>query len=64
MHDQANTGREPGRGSPAVVDRTRFQAGLNALRAQEKAHTRKGDAIAPARRRLPMVEVDSTIGLN
>jgi Ca2+-binding RTX toxin-like protein len=29
--------------------------------AREKAHTREGDAIAAARRRLPMVEVDPTI---
>jgi Bacterial protein of unknown function (DUF899) len=29
----------------------------------EKAHTREGDAIAAARRRLPMVEVDATIPL-
>ena len=48
---------------PAVVDRATFQADLDALRVREKAHTREGDAIAAARRRLPMVEVDSTIGL-
>ncbi len=48
---------------PAVVDRATFQAELDALRVREKAHTREGDAIAAARRRLPMVEVDSTIGL-
>ncbi len=48
---------------PAVVDRATYQAELDALRAREKAHTREGDAIASARRRLPMVEVDSTIGL-
>jgi predicted dithiol-disulfide oxidoreductase (DUF899 family) len=48
---------------PPVVDRTTFQAELDGLRALEKAHTREGDAIAAARRRLPMVEVDSTIGL-
>ena len=44
---------------PAVVDRATFQAELDALRVREKAHTREGDAIAAARRRLPMVEVDS-----
>jgi predicted dithiol-disulfide oxidoreductase (DUF899 family) len=49
--------------APVVVDRSTFQAGLDALRAREKAHTREGDAIAAARRRLPMVEVDSTIGV-
>jgi predicted dithiol-disulfide oxidoreductase (DUF899 family) len=50
-------------GIPVVVDRANFQAQLDALRVQEKAHTREGDAIAAARRRLPMVEVDSTAGL-
>jgi predicted dithiol-disulfide oxidoreductase (DUF899 family) len=44
---------------PAVVDRSTFQAELDALRVREKAHTREGDAIAAARRRLPMVEIDS-----
>jgi len=42
---------------PTVVDRSTFQEKLDALRAREKAHTREGDAIAAARRRLPMVEV-------
>jgi len=46
-------------GLPTVVDRDIFQAELDALRIREKAHTREGDAIAAARRRLPMVEVDS-----
>jgi predicted dithiol-disulfide oxidoreductase (DUF899 family) len=48
---------------PSVVERAAFQAELDALRVREKAHTREGDAIAAARRRLPMVEVDSTIEL-
>ena len=48
---------------PAVVDRATFQSQLDALRVREKAHTREGDAIAAARRRLPIVEVDSTIRL-
>ncbi|MBV9193628.1 MAG: DUF899 family protein [Solirubrobacterales bacterium] len=48
---------------PTVVDRVTFQAELDALRVREKAHTREGDAIAAARRRLPMVEVDSTTAL-
>jgi predicted dithiol-disulfide oxidoreductase (DUF899 family) len=48
---------------PAVVDRATFQAELDALRIREKAHTREGDAIAAARRRLPMVEVHPTITL-
>jgi len=50
-------------GIPAVVDPSTFQAELDALRVREKAHTHEGDAIAAARRRLPMVEVDPTIGL-
>jgi predicted dithiol-disulfide oxidoreductase (DUF899 family) len=50
-------------GAPAVVDRATFQAKLDALRVREKAHTREGDAIAAARRRLPMVEVDGATPL-
>ena len=38
---------------PAAVDRAAFQAELDRLRVREKAHTREGDAIAAARRRLP-----------
>ena len=45
---------------PAVVDRATWQAELDALRVREKAHMREGDAIAAARRRLPIVEVDAT----
>ncbi len=48
---------------PAVVDRAAFQAELDQLRVREKEHTREGDAIAAARRRLPMVEVDPTTQL-
>jgi predicted dithiol-disulfide oxidoreductase (DUF899 family) len=43
---------------PPVADRAAFQAELDRLRVREKAHTREGDAIAAARRRLPMVEID------
>ena len=46
---------------PAVTDRARWQATLDDLLVREKAHTREGDAIAAARRRLPMVEVDPSI---
>jgi len=49
--------------APAVMDRSRFQAELDALRVREKAHTHEGDAIAAARRRLPMVEVDAATRL-
>jgi predicted dithiol-disulfide oxidoreductase (DUF899 family) len=52
-----------GLGTPVVVDRDVFQAELDALRLREKAHTRQGDAIAAARRRLPMVEVDGATPL-
>ena len=44
---------------PESVDRSSFEAELNNLRVREKAHTREGDAISAARRRLPMVEVDA-----
>jgi len=50
-------------GEPAAVDRATFQAELDALRIREKALTRESDAIAAARRRLPMVEVDATLPL-
>jgi predicted dithiol-disulfide oxidoreductase (DUF899 family) len=48
---------------PAAVGRATFQAELDKLRVREKAHTREGDAIAAARRRLPMVEVDAHLPL-
>ena len=48
---------------PPAVDRAAFQAELDELRVREKAHTREGDAIAAARRRLPMVEVDASLTL-
>jgi predicted dithiol-disulfide oxidoreductase (DUF899 family) len=50
-------------GTPQVVDRSTFQAELDALRIREKAHTHEGDAIAAARRRLPMAELDPSIKL-
>jgi predicted dithiol-disulfide oxidoreductase (DUF899 family) len=43
---------------PPIVDRSTWQEQIAELRKREKAHTREGDAIAAARRRLPMVEVD------
>ncbi len=49
--------QDENRPQPTVVDRSTFHEQLEALRAREKAHTREGDAIAAARRRLPMVEV-------
>ena len=50
-------------GMPRLADRADFERELDALRAREKAHTREGDAIAAARRRLPMVEVAGTTPL-
>jgi len=50
-------------GAPRIADRSTFQAELDALRVREKAHTREGDALAAARRRLPMVEVDGATPL-
>lgn len=49
--------------APKVVDRSTFQAEVDALRIREKAHMKEGDAIAAARRRLPMVEVDGATPL-
>ncbi|MFT2016202.1 DUF899 family protein [Streptomyces sp. 796.1] len=48
---------------PPVVDRAAWQAEIDALRDREKAHTRAGDALAAARRRLPMVAVDAAAPL-
>ena len=48
---------------PRPVDRDTFQAELDDLRVREKALTRESDAIAAARRRLPMVEVDANTPL-
>src|SRR5271169_80832 len=55
------TGERGTTAHPPVTDRASRQAELDRLLVREKAHTREGDAIAAARRRLPMVEVDATI---
>ena len=47
---------------PPIVDRDTWQEQVAEL-LREKAHTREGDAIAAARRRLPMVEVDPSTPL-
>ena len=49
--------------APAIADRASYQAEIDKLRIREKAHTHEGDAIAAARRRLPMVEVDANTPL-
>src|SRR6478736_2642804 len=43
---------------PPVVSRQEWLVARKALLAQEKAATRQRDAVAAARRRLPMVRVD------
>lgn len=48
---------------PETVGREAFERAVAELRVREKAHTREGDAIAAARRRLPMVEVDPGLTL-
>ena len=48
-------------GKPPVVDLATWRAARDELLVREKAHTREGDAIAAARRRLPMVEVDGSV---
>jgi predicted dithiol-disulfide oxidoreductase (DUF899 family) len=69
MKDESvNIGTPAGDGAgaaamPSVTDRAAWQAQLDDLLLREKAHTREGDAIAAARRRLPMVEVDAAIPL-
>ena len=45
---------------PPIVDRETWQAARNELLVREKAHMRAGDAIAAARARLPMTEVDAS----
>jgi predicted dithiol-disulfide oxidoreductase (DUF899 family) len=54
--DDATTEARPGK--PPIVDLASWQAAREGLLAQEKAHTRASDAIAAARRRLPMVELE------
>ncbi|GAB6902289.1 DUF899 family protein [Kineosporia succinea] len=46
---------------PPVVDLATWQSARDDLLVREKAHTREGDAIAAARRRLPMVEFDGQV---
>ena len=48
-------------GRPPVVDLASWHTARDQLLLREKAHTREGDAIAAARRRLPMVELDGTV---
>jgi predicted dithiol-disulfide oxidoreductase (DUF899 family) len=52
----ANGGRKPV-AIPPIVDHQTWEAVLAELRAREKAATKELDAIAAARRRLPMMEL-------
>lgn len=44
--------------TPPIVDREAWQRARDELLVREKAHTHEGDAIAAARRRLPMTPVE------
>lgn len=56
------TTTDPTTGRPPVVaDLATWEGVRDELLAREKAHTREGDVIAAARRRLPMVEVDAGV---
>jgi predicted dithiol-disulfide oxidoreductase (DUF899 family) len=57
--DAMTTSPLPGR--PPIVDLATWEAARDELLIREKVHTREGDAIAAARRRLPMVEFDGTV---
>lgn len=46
--------------TPPIVDRDTWLRQRAQLLVREKAHTREGDAIAAARRRLPMTEIAPT----
>ncbi|SMX95818.1 DUF899 family protein [Brevibacterium antiquum] len=56
MSNGANDLRTP-EARPAVVDRSTWATEITKLVEREKRHTREGDAIAAARRRLPMTTV-------
>jgi predicted dithiol-disulfide oxidoreductase (DUF899 family) len=43
---------------PPVVSQEKWQAALDAVRAEEKEHTRARDSLAAERRRLPRVRID------
>ena len=49
--------------TPEIVDRDTWLRARADLLTREKAHTRAGDAIAAARRRLPMTEIDASVKL-
>jgi predicted dithiol-disulfide oxidoreductase (DUF899 family) len=59
MTDEPKAGTAGPLALPPIVERSAFESELALIRAREKQHTREADAIAAARRRLPMVEVDA-----
>ncbi len=63
MTEASSVREQPPSALPVVVERATFEETLNSLRVREKAHTREGDAISAARRRLPMVQVDASLAL-
>ena len=63
MQTNKNASSTPPPPLPPIVDRATFQTQVDALLVREKAHTREGDAIAAARRRLPMVEMNPNLTL-
>ncbi len=67
MQDKSRNPSEASGGAapqlPPIVDRGTWQTELEELRIREKEHTRAGDAIAAARRKLPIVEVDPSTAL-
>jgi predicted dithiol-disulfide oxidoreductase (DUF899 family) len=56
---RSTTGAPVAPAVPPVADRAAWSAARAGLLVREKAHTREADAIAAARRRLPMTEVDA-----
>ena len=50
-------------GKPKIVSREEWLVARRNLLAREKAHTHEGDAIAAARRRLPMFELDGSVAV-
>jgi predicted dithiol-disulfide oxidoreductase (DUF899 family) len=61
MTPTSNHQTTPQPGRPPVVDLASWQTARDELLVREKAHTHEGDAIAAARRRLPMVEFDGSV---
>jgi predicted dithiol-disulfide oxidoreductase (DUF899 family) len=62
-HEGHDAGHHEPAAVPRSVDRETWQDARDELLVREKAHMRAGDAIAAARRRLPMTEVDATIAV-